>query len=72
MTDLKQEMADVAAAIDKLETQPAAPPAPAPAGPPAPGKVRLRHPNTGDIKTVDSVPEAMIPLMGLGYQQVKE
>jgi hypothetical protein len=67
MTDLKQEMADVAAAIEKLEPQ-AAPPAAAP----APGKVRLRHPNTGDIKTVDAVPEAMIPLMGLGYQQVKE
>ncbi len=67
MTDLKQEMADVAAAIDKLEVQPAAP-----AAAPAPGKTRLRHPHTGDIKTVDAVPEAMIPLMGLGYQQVKE
>jgi len=67
MPDLKQEMADVAAAIEKMEKQAAAP-----AAPPAPGKVRLRHPNTGDIKEVDAVPEAMIPLMGLGYQQVKE
>ena len=38
----------------------------------APGKVRLRHPHTGDVQEVDAVPEAMIPLMGLGYQQVKE
>jgi hypothetical protein len=67
MPDLKQEMADVAAAIEKMEKQAAAP-----APPTAPGKVRLRHPNTGDIKEVDAVPEAMISLMGLGYQQVKE
>ena len=67
MPDLKQEMADVAAAIDKLEEQAAAP-----APSPAPGKVRLRHPNTGDVQDVDAVPEAMIPLMGRGYQQVKE
>ena len=67
MPDLKQEMADVAAAIDKLEKQAAAP-----AAPPATGKVRLRHPNTGDVQDVDAVPEAMIPLMGRGYQQVKE
>ncbi len=67
MPDLKQEMADVAAAIDKMEKQAAAPTAS-----PAPGKVRLRHPNTGDLQEVDAVPEAMIPLMGRGYQQVKE
>jgi len=67
MPDLKQEMADVAAAIDKMEKQAAAPTAP-----PASGKVRLRHPNTGDVQVVDAVPEAMIPLMGRGYQQVKE
>lgn len=67
MPDLKQEMADVAEALDKLEKQ-AAEPAPQL----APGKVRLRHPNTGDIQDVDAVPEAMIPLMGRGYQQVKE
>ena len=67
MPDLKQEMADVAAAIDKMEKQAAAPTAP-----PAPGKVRLRHPNTGDTKEVDAVPSVMIPLMGIGYQQVKE
>ena len=67
MPDLKQEMADVVAAIEKEEKQAAAP-----ATPPAPGKVRLRHPNTGDVQDVDAVPEAMIPLMGRGYQQVKE
>jgi len=67
MPDLKQEVADVAAAIDRIEKQAAAP-----AAPPAPGKVRLRHPNTGDVQDVDAVPEAMIPLMGRGYQQVKE
>ncbi len=67
MPDLKQELADVAAAIEKTEH-----PASAPVAPPAPGKVRLRHPNTGDVQDVDAVPEAMIPLMGRGYQQVKE
>jgi hypothetical protein len=67
MADLKQEMADVAAAIEKLEAQTAAPAAPL-----APGKVRLRHPQTGDTKDVDAVPEALIPVMCLGYQQVKE
>ena len=67
MPDLKQEMADVADAIDKMEKQAAAPAAPL-----APGKVRLRHPNTGDVQDVDAVPEAMIPRMGRGYQQVKE
>lgn len=67
MPDLKQEMADVAAAIENLETRAAAP-----AVPPAPGKVRLRHPNTGDVQEVDATPAAMIPLMGRGYQQVKE
>jgi len=34
--------------------------------------VRLRHPNTGDVQDVDAVPDAMIPLTGRGYQQVKE
>jgi hypothetical protein len=67
MPDLKQELADVAAAIDKMEH-----PASVPVAPPALGKVRLRHPNTGDVQDVDAVPEAMIPLMGRGYQQVKE
>ena len=66
MPDLKQEMADVEAAIKKMEQQPAVPTTPPPLG-----KVRLRHPNTGDIKEVDAVPDALIPLMGLGYQQVK-
>jgi len=67
MPDLKQELADVAAAIEKMEAQPAAP-----AAPPAISKVRLRHPLTGDTKDVDATPAAMVPLMGLGYQQVKE
>jgi hypothetical protein len=38
----------------------------------APGKVRLRHPHTGDTKEVDAIPEALVPIMCLGYQQVKE
>ena len=67
MADLRQELADVQAAIERMDQR-----APEPATLPAPGKVRLRHPNTGDIKEVDAVPEAMIPIMGLGYQQVKE
>jgi hypothetical protein len=71
MPDLKQELADVAAAIEKMEAQPAAP-AEQPSEPPAAGKVRLRHPLTGDTKDVDATPAAMVPLMGLGYSQVKE
>lgn len=34
--------------------------------------VRLRHPHTGDIQEVDAVPEKIVPLMGLGYEQVKQ
>jgi len=56
MPDLKQELADVTAAIDKMEAQPAAP-----AAPPAVGKVRLRHPLTGDTKDVDATPAEMVP-----------
>ncbi len=66
MPDLTQELADVAA-IERMEAQPATPTAP-----PAPGKVRLRHPFTGDTKDVDATPAAMVPVMGLGYVQVKE
>jgi hypothetical protein len=51
--------------MSEQKQEPAAPAA-------APGKVLLRHPHTGDTREVDAVPEAMIPLMGLGYQQVKE
>lgn len=34
--------------------------------------VRLRHPHTGDIQEVEAKPEKLVPLMGLGYVQVKE
>ena len=34
--------------------------------------VRLRHPHTGDIQEVEATPETLVPLMGLGYVQVKE
>jgi hypothetical protein len=34
--------------------------------------VRLRHPHTGDVREVEATPEKLVPLMGLGYQQVKE
>jgi hypothetical protein len=34
--------------------------------------VRLRHPQTGDIQEVEATPEKLVPLMGLGYVQVKE
>ena len=68
MADLRQELADVQAAIGKIEAQVAPQPAPAPM---APGRIRLRHPATGDVKEVDATPEVMIPLMGLGYEQVK-
>jgi len=34
--------------------------------------VRLRHPHTGDIQEVEATPEKMIPLMGLGYEQIRE
>lgn len=67
MPDLKQEMAEVAAAVEHMQAKAATP-----AAPPAPGKVRLRHPNTGDVKDVDATPAALIPIMGAGYVQVKE
>ena len=39
---------------------------------PARETVRLRHPHTGDIQEVEATPEELVPLMGLGYVQVKE
>jgi hypothetical protein len=57
----KQDEPAVAPATENAEAQAA-----------APGKVRLRHPHTGDVKEVNAVPEAMIPVMAIGYQQVKE
>ena len=39
---------------------------------PVPEKVKLRHPNTGHVQEVEAVPEKLVPLMGLGYSQVKE
>ncbi len=66
MPDLKQELADAQAAIERAEAQ-----ATTPAPVTAPGKVRFRHPFTGETKEVDAVPAEMVPLMGLGYQQVK-
>jgi len=39
---------------------------------PARETVRMRHPHTGDTREVEATPEEMVPLMGLGYQQVKE
>ena len=68
MDDIKQELAGVQAATQQIEAQL---PEPAPTTPPAPGKVRLRHPFTGDTKDVDAAPADLVPLMGLGYQQVK-
>ncbi len=68
MADIKQELANVQAQISHIETEVSA----HPATPAAPDKVRLRHPFTGDTQDVDPKPEALIPLMGLGYQQVKE
>ena len=65
MADLKQELADVQAAIEKVEAQESAAIPPA-----APGKVKLRHPHTGDIQEVEATPEKLVPLMGLGYVQV--
>ena len=32
--------------------------------------VTLRHPHTGDTQVVEATPEKLIPLMGIGYQQV--
>ncbi len=32
--------------------------------------VTLRHPHTGDTQVVEATPDAMISLMGRGYQQV--
>jgi hypothetical protein len=70
MPDLVQEMADVQAAIGKMQEQAQA--QATAAAPPAAGKVRLRHPLSGDVKDVDATPSGMVPLMARGYQQVKE
>jgi hypothetical protein len=32
--------------------------------------VTLRHPHTGDTQVVEANPDKLIPLMGIGYQQV--
>jgi len=32
-------------------------------------KVFLRHPLTGDVQEVEGTPAALVPLMGLGYEQ---
>ncbi len=32
--------------------------------------VTLRHPHTGDIQVVEATHEALVPLMGRGYEQV--
>jgi hypothetical protein len=61
MPDLKQEGTEVAPVTQNVEAQAA-----------VPEKVRLRHPHTGDTVDVNAVPEAMIPILGRGYQQVKE
>ena len=39
---------------------------------PARETVRLRHPPTGDVQEVEATPEKLVPLMGLGYVQVRE
>ena len=38
---------------------------------PPPDTVRLRHPHTGDIQEVEATSENLVPLMGLGYEQMK-
>ena len=58
MQDLNQEEDDVMLAGYNVE-------------PPRHGNVTLRHPHTGDTKTVDGIPEELVPLMLQGYQQVK-
>ncbi len=66
MPDLRQEIADVEQAIERLENEGGPPTAQATAG-----KVKLRHPHTRDVREVDATQEALVPLMGLGYQQVR-
>jgi hypothetical protein len=39
---------------------------------PARETVRLRHPHTGDVQEVEATPEKLVPLMGLGYVQVRK
>lgn len=72
--ELKQEMADVEAAIDQLKAQQPAPAPPAAQAPPTAGaeKVTMRHPQNQDTQVVDAVPSQLIPLMLQGYRQVKE
>jgi hypothetical protein len=64
MADLEQELADVKAAIDQAVAQ-----KPVPVAPAAPGKVYLRHPNTGHVVEVDATPAALVPYMVQGYAQ---
>jgi len=61
MSDPKQDVAEALPATQNSAAQAV-----------VPGKIRLRHPHTGEVKEVDATPTAMIPIMGLGYQQVKE
>ena len=61
MSDPKQEVAEALPATQNSVAQAV-----------VPGKIRLRHPHTGDTVDVNAVPEAVIPIMGRGYQQVKE
>lgn len=67
-TQLEQDVI-AADALQKLAGQKAATEAPRPATPVA--TITLKHPLTNDVKVVAATPEAMIPLMGRGYQQVK-
>jgi hypothetical protein len=64
MPDVMQEMADVQAAIGRLQE-----PDSAYAAPPAPDRVFLRHPHTADVHEVDGTPEALVPWMCRGYVQ---
>ena len=66
MADIKQKLDDIEAVVEKAATSETKP-----VTPPAAGRVRMRQPNTGDVKDVDATVEALVPLMVQGYQQVK-
>ncbi len=60
--ELQQELAADEHKIAALEATPVIP---------SLETVTLRHPHTLDTKTVNATPEDLIPLMALGYGQVK-
>ena len=63
MSDLKAELADIAAALEEKTD--------AVTITSAPQTVFLRHPHSGDTVEIEAIPAKLIPWMLRGYEQVK-